>query len=94
MAAFLRAFGAVVLACGLVLAAVAGWSLAGDTRFHEVAAAYERHPEHALFQAEYLAAAVRHYGLLAALVLGLVGGSALGGVLLALGEILRRLSPR
>ena len=63
MPTFLRALGSLVVAAGLFIAAVAGWLLAADTHFQEVAAAYGRHPEHALFQAEYWAAAVRHYGL-------------------------------
>ena len=90
MAVFLRALGALVLALGLATAAVAGWLLAADAHFQEVAAAYGRHPEHALFQAEYWAAALRHYGLLAAVVAGLLGGLSLGGILLALGQLLRR----
>jgi len=88
MAVFLRALGVLVLALGLATAAVAGWLLAADAHFQEVAAAYGRHPEHALFQAEYWAAALRHYGLLA--VVGLLGGLSLGGILLALGQLLRR----
>ena len=59
-----------------------------------VAAAYARHPEHAIFQTEYWIAAARHYGLLAAVIAGTLGGLALGGVLLALGELLRRLPRR
>ncbi|TMA93812.1 MAG: hypothetical protein E6J70_17805 [Deltaproteobacteria bacterium] len=92
MATFLRALGVLVLVLGLAAAAVAGWLLAGDAHFQEVAAAYGRHPEHALFQAEYWAAALRHYGLLAAMVAGLLGGLSLGGILLALGQLLRRVS--
>jgi len=75
---------------GLATAAVTGWLAAGDAHFREVAAAYARHPEHTLFQTEYWLAAVRHYGLVAAAVGGLLGGLALGGILLALGELLRR----
>ena len=90
MATFLRALGVLVLVLGLATAAVAGWLLVGDAHFQEVAAAYGRHPEHALFQAEYWAAALRHYGLLAAVVVGLLGGLSLGGILLALGQLLRR----
>jgi len=75
MPTFLRALGSLVVAAGLFIAAVAGWLLAADTHFQEVAAAYGRHPEHALFQAEYWAAAVRHYGLLVAVVGGTVGAA-------------------
>jgi len=94
MPAFLRALGSLVVAAGLFIAAVAGWLLAADTHFQEVAAAYGRHPEHALFQAEYWAAAVRHYGLLVAVVGGTVGGLSLGGILLALAQLLRRVPSR
>jgi hypothetical protein len=79
---------------GLALAVVAGWLVAADIHFQEVAAAYARHPEHTLFQTEYWAAAARHYGLLAATLGGLVGGLSLGGMLLALGELLRRVPRR
>ncbi|TMB53862.1 MAG: hypothetical protein E6J56_12425 [Deltaproteobacteria bacterium] len=94
MPTFLRALGSLVVAAGLFIAAVAGWLLAADTHFQEVAAAYGRHPEHALFQAEYWAAAVRHYGLLVAVVGGTVGGLSLGGILLALAQLLRRVPSR
>ena len=94
MPTFLRALGSLVVAAGLFIAAVAGWLLAADTHFQEVAAAYGRHPEHALFQAEYWAAAVRHYGLLVAVVGGTVGGLSLGGILLALAQLLRQVPSR
>ena len=94
MPTFLRALGSLVVTAGLFIAAVAGWLLAADTHFQEVAAAYGRHPEHALFQAEYWAAAVRHYGLLVAVVGGTVGGLSLGGILLALAQLLRRVPSR
>jgi hypothetical protein len=91
MTGFLRTLGVLVLLVGLVTAVVAGWLLAGDAHFREVAEAYARHPEHALFQAEYWAAAARHYGLLLAAAAGLLGGLMFGGILLGLAAILRRL---
>jgi len=94
MAAFLRMLGVVVATVGLAVAAGAGWLAAGDQHFREVAAAYARHPEHALFQGEYWAAAARHYGLVVAAVGGLLGGLSLGGMLLALAELLRRVPRR
>jgi hypothetical protein len=94
MAAALKALGAVVLVLGLGAAAVAAITLGGDERFAEVAAAYARHPEHALFQTEYWIAAARHYGLVAAIASGVLGGLALGGILYALGELLRRSARR
>jgi hypothetical protein len=93
MAAFLRALGVVVLVLGLGVAAVTGWLVASDATFQEIAAAYARHPEHALFQTDYWRAAGRHYGLLAACLGGLLGGLSLGGILLGLAELLRR-TPR
>jgi hypothetical protein len=93
MTGFLRTLGVVVLVLGLATAGAAGMGLLGDTRFEEVAAAYARHPEHALFQAEYWIAAARHYGLVAAVIGGGLGGLSLGGILLALAELLRR-APR
>jgi hypothetical protein len=94
MPAFLRTLGVIVIGVGLTLAAVASWLLAGDEHFREVAAAYARHPEHTLFQTEYWTAAARHYGLLATAAGGLLGGLSLGGMLLALGELLRRVPRR
>jgi hypothetical protein len=94
MPRFLSALGVVVVALGLATAAVSGWLLAADANFREIAAAYARHHEHALFQSEYWIAAARHYGLVAALLGGLLGGLAVGGILLALAELLRRLPPR
>jgi hypothetical protein len=94
MAGFLRFLGAVVIILGLATASVATWELAGDEHFREVASAYARHPEHALFQTEYWAAAAKHYGLLATALGGLLGGLSLGGILLALAELLRRVPRR
>jgi hypothetical protein len=94
MESFLRVLGVLVIVVGLAIATVAGWGLAGDAHFAEVAAAYARHPEHALFQGEYWAAAARHYGLLGAVAGGLLGGLSLGGMLLALAELLRRVHRR
>jgi hypothetical protein len=90
MPGFLRVLGVAILVLGLATAGVAGWLVAEDAHFREVAAAYARHPEHALFQTEYWVAAARHYGLVVASLGGLLGGLALGGILLALGELLRR----
>jgi hypothetical protein len=94
MVLVLRGLALLVAALGVVTAGIAGLRFAADVRFAEVAAAYARHPEHPLFQAEYWAAAARHYGLLAAAVGGLLGGLVVGAVLLALGELLRRVPPR
>ena len=94
MAGFLRALGILIVLIGLAVAGVSGWLLAGDEHFREVASAYARHPEHALFQTEYWTAAAKHYGLLATAVGGLLGGLSLGSILLALGELLRRTRPQ
>jgi hypothetical protein len=90
MAAFLRGLGVVIVVIGLVAAAVSARLVAADDHFREVATAYARHPDHALFQTEYWAAAARHYALVATAGIGLLGGLSLGGILLALGELLRR----
>jgi hypothetical protein len=90
MPGLLRALGTVVIVLGLAIGGISGWLLSGDATFREVAAAYARHPEHTLFQADYWRAAARHYALLAATVGGLLGGLSLGAMLLALGELLRR----
>jgi hypothetical protein len=94
MVGYLRALAGLVVLLGLVAAGVAGREVAGDAHFREVAEAYARHPEHALFQAEYWTAAARHYGLLAVGIGGLLGGLVLGGLLLGVAEVLRRLPPR
>jgi hypothetical protein len=93
MATALRALGALVVVLGLALVAVSAVLLWRDQHFAEVAAAYARHPEHALFRAEYLSAAAWHYGLVTAAVVGLLGGLGGGGLLLGVGELLRRVPP-
>lgn len=94
MATALRALGVLLGVLGLAMAAAAALIFWRDEQFAEVAAAYARHPDHALFRAEYLSAAARHYGLLVASVSGLLGGLAGGGMLLGIGELLRRVPPR
>jgi len=94
MARALHILGVLVLVLGLATAGVAGWRLAADTSFAEAAAAYARHPEHELFQRDYWLAAAYHYELIAATVMGLLVGLSLGGILLALGELLRRVPRR
>jgi hypothetical protein len=87
MPTLLRVLAILVVALGALLAGLAGWQLATDERFREVAEAYARHPDHALFQSEYWVAAARHYGQIAAVVGGLLGGLSLGAVMLALAEL-------
>jgi len=94
MATALRALGVLLVILGVVVAAVATVLVARDEQFAEVAAAYARHPDHALFRAEYLTAAARYYGLMAAGAGGLLAGLAGGGMLLGIGELLRRVSTR
>lgn len=91
MATALRVLGATLAVLGIAVAAVAAVLVWRDGEFAEVAAAYARHPEHALFRAEYLAAAARHYGVMTAGILALLGGLAGGGMLLGIGELLRRI---
>jgi hypothetical protein len=91
---WLRALGALVLVAGLMTACVAGWHLTRDAAFAEAAAAYARHPEHPLFEAEYYRAAVWHYGLVGFVIIGIVGGLIAGSTLLGQGETMRRLPPR
>jgi hypothetical protein len=91
---WLRALGVVVLLGGLATAAVAGWHLTRDTSFADAAAAYARHPEHPLFEADYYRAAAWHYGLVAFVVGGILVGLTAGSALLALGETLRRIPRR
>ena len=93
MIAWLRVLGVVVLAGGLGVGGWAGTRAVGDTAFAEVATAYERHPDHPLFQAEYYAAAGRHYGLIAGAVGSIGGGIVFGTMLLALAAILARDRP-
>lgn len=90
MIAWLRLLGVVVLAAGLGIGGWAGTRAAFDEKFAEVATAYERHPEHPLFQAEYYVAAGQHYGLIAAAVGAVVGGVVFASMLLALAAILGR----
>ncbi len=94
MSGWLRALGAAILLVGLATAAAAGWHLARDTAYVEAAAAYERHPGHPLFQADYYVAAGRHYGLMGLIAAGLLVGLGGGSALLGLGETLRRLPRR
>jgi hypothetical protein len=90
----LRALGLLLVLMGAVGAGVAAVVVIRDEQFAEVAAAYARHPDHALFRAEYLTAAARHYGVLVAGVLGLVAGLAGGGMLIGIAELLRRVPER
>lgn len=92
MATALRALGALLVILGMIVAVVATVLVARDEQFAEIAAAYARHPDHALFRAEYLTAAARYYGLMAAGAGGLLAGLAAGAVLLGIGELLRRVS--
>ena len=90
MTAWLRLLGIVVMALGVGLGAYAGTRAAGDVEFAEVVARYERHPEHPLFQAEYYAAAARHYGLVAGAIGGILGGLVFGSLLLGMAMLLTR----
>lgn len=94
MASALRALGALLVVLGVAVAVVATVLLMGDEQFADIAAAYARHPDHALFRADYLAAAAWHYGLLAVGACGLLAGIAGGAMLLGIGELLRRVPPR
>jgi hypothetical protein len=88
---WLRLLGVVVLAAGIGVGGWAGTRAAGDVEaFAEVTKAYERHPEHPLFQAEFYAAAAKHYGLLGGAVAAVTGGVVVATVLLALAAILAR----
>jgi len=90
MEAWLRVLGIVVLALGVGIGAYAATRAIGDAQFAEVVQRYERHPEHPLFQAEYYAAAVRHYGLVAGAVGGILGGLVFGSLLLGIASVLAR----
>ena len=76
---------------GIVCGAAAFGLGAGDPKFTEIAAAYARHPDNLLFQAQYGAAALRHYGLLTVAVLAPLVGIVAGVGLLGVAEVLRRL---
>lgn len=90
MTAWLRFLGILVLALGVGLGAYGGTRAVGDTAFAEIAAQHERHPEHPLFQAEYYAAAGRHYGLIAGAIGGILGGLVFGSLLLGLATLVAR----
>jgi hypothetical protein len=94
VSAWLRALGVLLGLTGVVTAIVAGWYVTRDVAYAEAAAAYARHPDHPLFQADYYTAAVRHFGLLTLVGLGLVVGLAGGSALLGIAEVLRRLPRR
>jgi hypothetical protein len=91
---WLRILGAVVLVLGVATAVICGALFVGDANYYEIVAAYERHPNHAIFQAEYWAAAGQHWALLAGGVIGLFTGLTTGSLLLGLGELLRRKPPQ
>ncbi|MCW5892207.1 MAG: hypothetical protein KIT14_16925 [bacterium] len=90
MSGALRLLGVLVLVAGVAGGGVAGALFLGDAHYAEVAAAYERHPTHALFQAEYWAASARHWALLAAAVGGALIGLVWGGLLLGMATLLTR----
>ena len=90
MSTWLRLLGIVVLAVGVGLGAYAGTRAAGDAAFAEIAAVYQRHPENLAIQTEYYPAAVRHYGLIAGAIVGVLGGLVFGSMLLALATLVAR----
>jgi hypothetical protein len=90
MTAWLRLLGIGVLALGVGAGTYAATRAAGDTAWTEIAAQYARHTESLAFQAEYYPAAVRHYGLIAGAVVGIVGGLVFGSLLLGVATLLAR----
>jgi hypothetical protein len=90
MTGWLRLLGVLVLAIGIGLGSYAATRAIGDVEFADVAARHARHPEHMLFQAEYFAAATRHYGFVTGAVGGILGGLVFGSILLALASLLAR----
>jgi hypothetical protein len=90
MSAWLSTLGVVVLALGVAVGLYAGTLAVGDTAFAEVSAQYARHPEHPLFQAEYYAAAARHYGLIGGAIVALFAGLVFGSLLLGLATLVAR----
>ena len=94
MTTWLRLLGVVVLAAGLGFAGWAGTRALGDDDFVEKRDAYERHLEHPIFQAEYYAAATRHYGLVAGAIGSGLGGLVFGSLLIGLAGVTARLSRR
>ncbi len=90
MTAWLRVLGIVVLALGVGAGTYAATRAAGDPAWAEIAAQYARHPDHLSFQAEYYPAAVRHYGLIAMAVVGILGGLVFGSLLLGIATLLAR----
>jgi hypothetical protein len=87
---WLRALGALVVLGGLVTAGVCSALFFGDANYYEVVSAYERHPNHAIFQAEYWAASARHWALLAGAIASAFTGVTMGSLLLGVGQLLRR----
>ena len=94
MSGFLRLLGIVLLLGGLAAGAVTGWLFATDTVYEEITAAYARHPNHAIFQAEYWMASLRHWGLLAASIGSVVLALSVGSLLVGVAEVLRRVPRR
>ena len=93
MSGWLRLLGIVVLAAGVGLGAYAATRAVGDSAFAEIESVYQRHPENLAIQAEYYPAAVRHYGLIAAAIGGILGGLVFGSMLLALATLVARRIP-
>ncbi len=94
MSGFLRLLGVLLFVGGLATGVLTGWLFASDVGYAEISAAYARHPTHAIFQAEYWMASLRHWGLLAASVSSVLLGISVGGLLLGVAEVLRRLPRR
>ncbi|MGH7893204.1 MAG: hypothetical protein ACREQL_00965 [Candidatus Binatia bacterium] len=91
MTGWLRGLGIAVMALGFGVAGYAGTLALTDAEFAKARDAYERHQEHPLFQAEYYAAAARHYGLAAGAVGSVLGALVFGSILLGLGSVSARL---
>ena len=94
MSLWLRTLGALIGLSGVLTAVLAGWHVTRDAAYAEAAAAYARHPDHPLFQADYYVAAARHFGLLTLVALGLLVGLGGGSALIALADLVRRVGRR
>jgi len=91
MSTWLRWLGTLVLALGLGVAGYAATRAAGEAaQFAEVADLYARHQDHPLFQAQYYAAAFRHYGLVGGAIGAGLGGIVFGSLLIGVGTLLAR----
>ena len=88
---YLRMMAVLLLAGGLLIAAIAASWAIRDEPFFKATEALARHPDHVLFQGEYYAALVRHIAYILVAIIGLLLGSVASALLFGMHAVMQRL---